>query len=175
MLQNVTKCLTLLNPWYKTMFNFYVWISLGTPLCRAKKAKNRRRPKDQHYTIDTDTERTKTRTQTQTLADTDKSTDTDTDIDTCHRRKHKHRQTQTQTQRLADVDTDKNADIDTDTDTNTKHRHRSVGATKHTYPPPNYRSSTLHHTATNFSLAACALTVSTQIACFPAAIFRLPL
>ena len=32
MSQDVTKCHTLLNPWYKTTFAFYVWILLGTAL-----------------------------------------------------------------------------------------------------------------------------------------------
>jgi len=32
MSQNVTKCHSLLNLWYKTTFTFCVWISLGTPL-----------------------------------------------------------------------------------------------------------------------------------------------
>ena len=32
MSRNVTKYHTLLNPWYRIMFTFYVWISLGTPL-----------------------------------------------------------------------------------------------------------------------------------------------
>jgi len=31
MSQSVTKCHMLLNPWFKTTFTFYVWISLRTP------------------------------------------------------------------------------------------------------------------------------------------------
>ena len=33
MSQNVTKCHTFSNLWYKATFTFYVWIRLGTALC----------------------------------------------------------------------------------------------------------------------------------------------